>query len=140
MNKKGFTLVELLAVVIILALLALLTSTAVTKLVNDAKNDLSNTQIKLIKEATEIWMADNLTQLPDNNQCGYLTLGDLKKYGLLDSKILDPKNNKNIDDDLIIKISATTSEYGILVINIEIVEEDDEDKIFLNCDKIYEDE
>ncbi|MBE6139251.1 MAG: prepilin-type N-terminal cleavage/methylation domain-containing protein [Firmicutes bacterium] len=120
MNTKGFTLVELLAVVIILALLALLTSTAVTKLVSDAKNDLSNTQIKLIKEATEIWMADNLKQLPDNNQCGYLTLGDLKKYGLLDSKILDPKNNKNIDDDLIIKISATTSEYGKLIRNIEV--------------------
>ena len=51
MNKKGFTLVELLAVIIILSLLALLASTSVSKIVKDSKSDLYDTQINLIKSA-----------------------------------------------------------------------------------------
>ena len=94
MNKKGFTLVELLAVIVILALLALLTSTAVTKLVKDAKNDLSETQMTLIKSAADTWIADNINKLPSSGSCGYLTLEDLKYYGLLDNTILDHKNSE----------------------------------------------
>ena len=133
MNTKGFTLVELIAVIVILSLLALITSTAVTKLVSDAKNDLSETQIALIKSAAETWMADNLTYLPDTGQCSYLTLEDLKSYGLLDSNVLDPKNNQEISDDLKIKISTTLSKYGNPVRNVEV-----NPKNIDGCNKIYE--
>ena len=80
MNKKGFTLVELLAVIVILSLLALLTSTAVTKLVKDAKGDLNNTQIELIKSAAQTWGAEHLNWLPGDKECSYLTLSNLKDY------------------------------------------------------------
>lgn len=120
MNKKGFTLVELLAVVIILALLALLTSTAVTKLVKDSKEDLYNTQIALIKSAAESWGADNLLDLPDSGECSYLTLADLKGYGLIDSDITDPRNNEPFSDDLKIKITTTLSSYGKPVTDFEV--------------------
>ena len=133
MNTKGFTLVELIAVIVILSLLALITSTAVTKLVSDAKNDLSETQITLIKSAAETWMADNLTYLPDTGECSYLTLEDLKNYGLLDSNVLDPKNNQEISDDLKIKISTTLSKYGNPVRNVEV-----NPKNIDGCNKIYE--
>ena len=39
-NKKGITLVELLAVVVILALLAIVVGTAITKMVKDSKEKL----------------------------------------------------------------------------------------------------
>ncbi len=132
MNKKGFTLVELLAVIVILALLALLTSTAVTKLVKDAKNDLSDTQIQLIKSAADTWVADNLNNLPSSGSCGYLTLQDLKYYGLLDNVILDPKNNEEISNDLKIKITTTTSAYGNPVTKAEVNPESIE-----GCEPIY---
>ena len=132
MNKKGFTLVELLAVVVILALLALLTSTAVTKLVKDAKDDLSNTQMQLIKSAADTWIADNLNSLPSSGSCGYLTLRDLKYYGLLDGTILDPKNSEEISDDLKIKITTTTSAYGNPVSTTEVNPESIE-----GCSQIY---
>lgn len=109
MNKKGFTLVELLAVIVILALLALLTSTAVTKLVKDSKNDLSEIQMKSIKSAAESWGAENLSKLPDVGECKYLTLQDLKNSGLLDSNIIDPNTNEEISDNLYIKITTTTN-------------------------------
>lgn len=113
MNKKGFTLVELLAVVVILSLLALLTSTAVTKLVSDAKEDLSKTQINLIKSAAELWGADNLDKLPDSGKCNYITLSLLKNNGLIDEEILDLKTSKSISDKLKIKISTTKTSSGL---------------------------
>lgn len=132
MNKKGFTLVELLAVIVILALLALLTSTAVTKLVKDAKEDLSETQIQLIKSAADTWIADNLNNLPSSGDCGYLTLEDLKYYGLLDNTILDPKNSEEIPNDLKIKITTHASAYGNPVTNAEVNPESIE-----GCSQIY---
>ena len=119
MNKKGFTLVELLAVIIIISLLALLTSTSVTKILKDAKNDLSNIQIASIKAAAEAWGADNFNRLPKVNECKYLTLKDLKDYGLLDSNVIDPKNNQEISDNLKIKMTTTNS-LGNLVTSYEV--------------------
>ena len=121
MNKKGFTLVELLAVIIILSLLALLTSTAVTKLVKDAKDDLSSTQIELIKSAAQTWGADNLTGLPKAGKCSYLTVGNLKDYGLIDSNIKNFNTNTPIRDDLKIKISTSINKNtGKLITTYEV--------------------
>lgn len=120
MNRKGFTLVELLAVIVIIALLALITTTSVTKFVGDAKNNLSNVQIGLIKSAAEAWGADNINKFPEANKCSYITLKDLKNQGFIDSSVIDPKTNKKISDDLKIKISNTLSEYGKEIISYEV--------------------
>lgn len=121
MNKKGFTLIELLAVIIILSLLALLTSTAVVKLVKDAKSDLSSAQIELIKSAAETWGADNLSKLPLDGRCSYLTVKDLKDYGLLDSNLKDPNDNEKISDDLKIRIDTKLNETsGQLITSYEV--------------------
>lgn len=120
MNKKGFTLVELLAVIIILSLLALLASTSVSKIVKDSKSDLYDTQIELIKSAAEAWGADNLYDLPDAGTCKTLTLKDLKQYGLIDPEIKDPRTNKLFSDNLMIKITGEENKYGLNNITYEV--------------------
>ena len=120
MNKNGFTLVELLAVIVILTLLALVAGTAITKVVSDSKEELSSTQIKLIKSAAEIWGADNINLLPAKNTCKYLTLGDLKNYGILESSIKDPKTDQEISNDLKIKITNTENANGIDYITYDV--------------------
>ena len=120
MNNKGFTLMELLAVIIILSLLALLANTSVTKVVKDSKVDLYNIQLENIKLAAESWGADNLYKLPDSGECKYLTVGDLKNYGLLDSELKDPRNNTDISDSLKIKVSSELTDHGTNIINYEV--------------------
>ena len=44
-NKNAFTLIELLAVIIILSMLAIIGSAAVTKIVKDSKEELSSSSI-----------------------------------------------------------------------------------------------
>ena len=120
MNNKGFTLIELLAVIIILSLLAVLANTSVTKVVKDSKTDLYNIQLENIKLAAESWGSENLYKLPNSGECKILTVGNLKNYGLLDSKLKDPRNNSDIDDNLKIKISSKISDYGTNIINYEV--------------------
>lgn len=120
MNNKAFTLVELLAVIVILSLLALITSTAITNIVSDSKKELSDTQMALIKTAAKTWGSDNVPSLPQVGSCSYLTLQDLKDYGLLDENINDPKANEEISNDLKIKITATSTTDGNKIIDYEV--------------------
>ncbi len=119
--KKGFTLVELLAVIVILSLLALLTSTAVAKILSNAKSDLSNVQTKLLESAAKSWAAEYMNELPSNDgQCKYLMVKDLIENGLIDSNVVDPSTSKNIPDDLKIKITSKIGKYGNVLLTYEV--------------------
>ena len=47
--KKGFTLIELLSVIVILGLIALVSISSVLSSIKKGKNDLYNSQLKLIE-------------------------------------------------------------------------------------------
>ena len=55
MNKKGFSLVELLAVLIILALIGLITYPVITKSVKDYRRRLCNVALENIVDASKQW-------------------------------------------------------------------------------------
>ena len=120
MNKKGFTLVELLATIIILGLLTLLASTSVTKVLKESKGDLYTTQIKLVESAAEAWGAENIDKLPNDGECKFLTVETLQDYGLIDKDITNPKTNEKIDNNIKIKISSSKTGYGNSVTNYEV--------------------
>lgn len=114
MNKNGFTLVELIAVIVILGLLALIANSSVVNVVKNSKSDLYNTQLKLIESAAESWGNDNLDKLPNDGECKYLTLANLKNYGLMEEEIINPKTNKEFSDNLYIKITSKINSSGML--------------------------
>ena len=131
--NKGFTLVELLAVIIILSLISLITGVAVTNVLRNTKEDLSDTQLGLIKSAAESWSIDNLNRLPNINSCSYLTLYDLKAYGLLDESIIDPLTDQEYPDSLVIKISNIGTINNKPNYTYEVNPES-----IIGCSKIYE--
>ena len=62
MNKKGFTLVELLAVIAILAILVIIALPNVMGMFNTAKKNSFATEVKEVyKTAQQQWMLDNMT-------------------------------------------------------------------------------
>lgn len=132
MNKKGFTLVELLAVIVILALLAVVANSSVTNVVKNSKSDLYNTQIELIKSAAETWGLDNIDKLPNEGTCSYITLKDLKAYGLFEEEIINPKTNKEFSNNLTIKITSKINNQGVLKQNYEI-----DAKSVSDCTEVY---
>lgn len=63
MNKKGFTLVELLAVIAILAILVIIALPNVLQMFNDSKKNSFMTEVRdIYKQAQTQFIADSMTQ------------------------------------------------------------------------------
>ena len=95
MNKKGFTLVELLAVLIVLAILATIATTAIIKQVKESKKTLNEAQKSIVKTvAIEYATKKGLFKQEGNTY--NICLKDLEKEALIDKNIVNSLNkNKN---------------------------------------------
>lgn len=92
MNKKGFTLVELLAVIAILALLVIVALPNVISIFNNAKKDIFLTEAKNVykeisrKYLNESMKGNNINSISNDNNKLDMDTGDLKYNVKLDSK------------------------------------------------------
>ena len=112
MNKKGFTLVELLAVILLLLVIISITVPVVTKIIENSKNSVYKTQVNKILSATYDYSLKNSKLLPDNNnEKRYITLGDLQNKGYINTNVVDPKVNDFFSSDLVISIKKVDSNY-----------------------------
>lgn len=109
LNKKGFTLVELIATIVVLALVVSISAYAITNIINSAKEKNYDLLIKNIKDASETYYQECKYKYSNNSgiTCNdNVTLQDLVNYGYLkgngtkDNKmvIVNPKDNINIGE------------------------------------------
>lgn len=90
--KKGFTLVELLAVIVILGLLALIIVPNVAGTLKNQKNNLYNVQIKNIEEAAKGWASEHFFDLPTTDgENKTINLKDLAD--IINTDITDPRDS-----------------------------------------------
>ena len=95
MNKKGFTLVELLAVLIVLAILATIATTTIIKQVKESKKTLNEAQKSIVKAST-IEYATKKGLFKQEGNTYNICLKDLEKEALIDKNIVNSLNkNKN---------------------------------------------
>lgn len=104
--KKGFTLAELLGVIIVLALISLIAIPAITTSLNKHKKNLCDTQVSYIIASAKNWGADHLLQLPNEGETLTITLSELIKQGYIEGD----KNATSEEDKLKI-INSNTGEY-----------------------------
>lgn len=95
MNKKGFTLVELLAVLIVLAILTTIATTTIIKQVKESKKTLNEAQKSIVK-ASAIEYATKKGLFKQEGNTYNICLKDLEKEALIDKNIVNSLNkNKN---------------------------------------------
>lgn len=97
MNNKGFTMVELLATIGVLALVITIAVPSVISVSKQIKNNMYKARIKLIESNAKLCVEDGKCT-PESSGTGYgLYLGKIKDGGYLkDEDLKNPINNKDM--------------------------------------------
>lgn len=113
-NEKAFTLMELLAVIAILAVIALITYPAVTKIINQKKEDIYEQQVFEIERATEGYVAENISEvLPVDTTSAQFSLDYLKENGVIQSdEIINPKTGKEMNGCVLISLDSNNQYHA----------------------------
>lgn len=119
MKQKGFTLVELLAVIIILGIIALIVVPIVNDTLKEQREKLYEKQINTIEEAVEGWGAVNTDKLPNaGDPTYYIKLEDLVEQGFLkNGDIKDPRTNDIMTGCVSISFDSDYNQYVYDYIN-----------------------
>lgn len=126
--NKGFTLVELIGVVVILGLISLIAIPTITSSLKKYKESLYKDSLDNIVQAAKNWGAENIGKLP--NKAGtnvsmdypeidietdystlYITLQQLSEEGFISSEIKNPKNGNLYCTKARLTITKTNSGY-----------------------------
>lgn len=87
--RRGFTLLEVIVVVTIIALLATLVAPRLWKQIGGAKQRIAQSEVASIAQQVKLWMVDNgYSRLPDDFELTQLTQGN-DPY-MDDEDLLDP--------------------------------------------------
>lgn len=112
MNKKAFTLIELLGVITVLGLISLLVTPTIINQIRNSKNKLDEVTEKLIYSATDLYLDSKQSEFPKTNGSTYcVKLQDLVNEGKLSSPIIDASGNE-ISLDKIIAIDIVNNNYN----------------------------
>ena len=129
MNQKGFTFIEIIAVVVLMALLSVAIVPAIIKQVNKEKDTVNEVTLNLIYEATDSYVKPKYhtyETTPGNVYC--LSLSTLVDSGVLDKNLKDSKTGKAISLTRQIQISVNgyqEFEYQLLDNGVNCVEKHD---------------
>ena len=133
MKKKGFTLVELLAGIVILSLILVIAVPSVNRYIKQSKEKAYNTQISTIIEAAQAYASANSGLLPRKEEFVVkITLGQLKSSGLIKEEVKNPNDDKYFDDALTIEIKKKGETYNYDIVESTITTRDGEKSPIIN--------
>ena len=101
MDKKAFTLIELLAVILILSAIVLIVAPLVVNQINQGRVALSDQTRKNIVMSATNWANDNKKYLPEDGEEGAIWVGILQGEGYLEDDITDP-SGENINSGCVV--------------------------------------
>ncbi len=104
--KKGFTLVELLAVIVFLALVALITVPLVANEIKKAREDVLANQIDSITQGASAWVSDNKIYLY-HGESFKLNLYMLKQDNYVSDSIINAMTDKEFANNSYVLVSNT---------------------------------
>ena len=106
MNRKGFTLIELIVTIALLSVVSIISFVSITNIINDSKEKNCNNLVKSIKSATKDYISDNRytdeLYMPDGSIKTVFNTSNISKY--LNGDLVNPYDNKTINDDIIIRV------------------------------------
>lgn len=108
--RKAFTLVELLAVLVILGIVSLITVPIVTKTIASSKESMYKNQVNEIEKVARNWFIKDPVMFDESIKTVKVSVSYLVKEGYVESsKIINPKT----DEDMIgcVVITESSKQY-----------------------------
>lgn len=111
--KRGFSLIELLSVVVILSVVSLLVFPNVVEIITQSKQNLYTVQVSDIELESKNWALENQDKIDKYHlNTTYLSLSTLKKEGFLEVDDLEnPLTGKVMNGCIEIKYNSDTSQH-----------------------------
>ena len=112
MNRRGFTLIEVLAVIVVLGLLVVIIAPVVNNLLGDSEDALYNKQVDSIVKASKKYMVEHSELLPDIYDSSALYVRDLISNGAIDKdKVINPKTKEEMNGCVVINYNKEFNQY-----------------------------
>ena len=110
---KGFTLVELIAVVAILGLIALVVYPAIASVIRNSRESAYNDQVKVIEKAATEWSIDNANSLKDDGTVNNVSVDTLVSEGYISNdEVKDPRDSsKNLTGHVEIVYDSSIKQF-----------------------------
>lgn len=109
MKKRGFTLIELMAVIIVLGIIAVMIVPKITNTVESSREQAYQNQIASLVSAAKRWGASNSDKLSNETSVQFSTLFD---EGYIKQKnVVNPKTDEPLDGCIKISYDEEYSQY-----------------------------
>lgn len=109
--KRGFTLVEMIAVILVMLLISITVIPSILDLVNNKKEEISDASIQIIKTSVNNYLSYKKVKyplVPGNTYC--ISLSEVVESGELSNPLKDLKTGNEIP--LTTKVKAHVNEYS----------------------------
>lgn len=106
-NRRGFTLIEMIGIITVLALILLVALPSMTKTLKRNEQKKYDNYINNLKMVSETYLVDQLQKknITFKDDVTYFTLGDVIDAGYVKDVITNPTNDKKIARDTRIKVT-----------------------------------
>lgn len=108
-HKKGFTLIEMLAVVTIIGISTLLIAPSIVNMLKKSEKEQYQNYLDDLYLATKTYITNNVNSFPELQNVGGIAvvdIGTLRENHLVKKKLIDPKTKQMVSDNQQIKITT----------------------------------
>lgn len=96
MSNKGFTLIELVGSIVILAVIALIAFPALLSMLNNSQKNVDDSVKGIIESAAEEYVNDHIDDYPASGTLNHISICDLVNQGYISVSFYE-KNKQDID-------------------------------------------
>ena len=123
MNKKGFTLAELLGVIVILGLIALVAFPAILDTIKKNKNNINNATYQIIYSGADLYITNHKSEFELYENATYcIQMQELVNEENIPSDIKNPDTNEKFDLNRYIKVEVKNNKYNYTLVGTECTE------------------